>query len=49
VNGWRVRGKVAVRAGDLISFGNLVAIFAREDTVPPGTVAPESAQAPDRP
>jgi len=49
VNGWRVRGKVAVRPGDLISFGNLVAVFAREDTVPPGTVSPEGAPAPDRP
>lgn len=35
VNGWRVRGKVTVKAGDLISFGNLEAVFAREDTVPP--------------
>ncbi len=49
VNGWRVRGSIAVRPGDLISFGNLVAVFAREDTVPPGTVSPESARAPDRP
>jgi Domain of unknown function (DUF1707)/FHA domain len=49
VNGWRVRGKVAVRPGDLVCFGNLVAVFAREDTVPPGTVSPESAPAPDRP
>jgi len=31
VNGWRVRGKVPVRAGDLVSFGNLEAIFARGD------------------
>jgi pSer/pThr/pTyr-binding forkhead associated (FHA) protein len=52
VNGWRVRGKVVVRPGDLICFGNLVAIFARDDrdnTVPPGTMSPESARAPDRP
>jgi hypothetical protein len=42
VNGWRVRGKVTVRAGDLISFGNLVAVFAREDTVPPGTPQPST-------
>jgi FHA domain-containing protein/uncharacterized protein DUF1707 len=31
VNGWRVRGKVPVRAGDLVSFGNLEAVFARGD------------------
>jgi hypothetical protein len=31
VNGWRVRGKVAVRPGDLIAFGNLEAVFARDD------------------
>jgi hypothetical protein len=31
VNGWRVRGKVPVRAGDLVSFGNLEAVFARAD------------------
>jgi hypothetical protein len=49
VNGWRVRGKVSVRPGDLISFGNLEAVFAREDTVPPGTISPENAPAPDRP
>ena len=30
VNGWRVRGKVAVRAGDLISFGDLEAVFVRD-------------------
>jgi pSer/pThr/pTyr-binding forkhead associated (FHA) protein len=29
VNGWRVRGKVPVRAGDLVSFGNLEVIFSR--------------------
>jgi hypothetical protein len=41
VNGWRVRGKVTVRPGDLISFGNLEVVFAREDTLPPaGTPAP---------
>jgi len=28
VNGWRVRGKVPVRAGDLVSFGSLDVIFA---------------------
>jgi hypothetical protein len=28
VNGWRVRGKVPVRAGDLVSFGNLEVIFS---------------------
>jgi len=40
VNGWRVRGKVAVRAGDLISFGTLEAVFVREDPLPPaGTPA----------
>ncbi|HTR95810.1 MAG TPA: DUF1707 and FHA domain-containing protein [Trebonia sp.] len=31
VNGWRVRGRVPVRAGDLVSFGNLEAVFARTD------------------
>jgi FHA domain-containing protein/uncharacterized protein DUF1707 len=30
VNGWRVRGKVPVRVGDLVSFGNLEAVFAQE-------------------
>jgi hypothetical protein len=29
VNGWRVRGKVPVRAGDLVSFGNLETVFLR--------------------
>ena len=29
INGWRVRGKVPVRAGDLVSFGNLEAVFSR--------------------
>lgn len=28
VNGWRVRGKVPVRAGDLVTFGNMDAVFA---------------------
>ena len=28
VNGWRVRGKVPVHAGDLVSFGSLEVIFA---------------------
>ncbi|HEX9040813.1 MAG TPA: DUF1707 and FHA domain-containing protein [Trebonia sp.] len=27
VNGWRVRGKVPVRAGDVVSFGNLETVF----------------------
>jgi hypothetical protein len=31
VNGWRVRGKVPVRVGDLVSFGNLETVFARGD------------------
>jgi hypothetical protein len=31
VNGWRVRGKVPVRAGDLVSFGNLEVVFSRGD------------------
>jgi Inner membrane component of T3SS, cytoplasmic domain/Domain of unknown function (DUF1707) len=31
VNGWRVRGKVPVRVGDLVSFGSLEVIFS-----PPG-------------
>jgi pSer/pThr/pTyr-binding forkhead associated (FHA) protein len=31
VNGWRVRGKVPVRAGDLVSFGNLEVIFSRSE------------------
>ena len=30
VNGWRVRGKVPVRAGDLVSFGNLEVVFGAE-------------------
>jgi pSer/pThr/pTyr-binding forkhead associated (FHA) protein len=49
VNGWRVRGKVAVRPGDLVSFGDLVAVFAREDVVPPGGISPGNAPAPDSP
>jgi pSer/pThr/pTyr-binding forkhead associated (FHA) protein len=28
VNGWRVRGKVPVRAGDLVSFGNLEVVLS---------------------
>jgi len=28
VNGWRVRGKTPVRAGDLVSFGSLDVVFA---------------------
>jgi FHA domain/Domain of unknown function (DUF1707) len=28
VNGWRVRGKIPVRAGDLVSFGSLDVIFS---------------------
>jgi FHA domain/Domain of unknown function (DUF1707) len=35
VNGWRVRGKIPVRAGDLVSFGSLDVIFA---TGPPEEV-----------
>jgi pSer/pThr/pTyr-binding forkhead associated (FHA) protein len=31
VNGWRVRGKVPVRAGDVVSFGNLETVFWRDD------------------
>ena len=31
VNGWRVRGQVPVKVGDLVSFGNLEVIFARSD------------------
>ncbi len=36
VNGWRVRGKVPVRVGDLVSFGNLEVVFAAS---PQGDVA----------
>ena len=32
VNGWRVRGKVPVRAGDVVSFGNLETVFWRVTT-----------------
>ena len=28
VNGWRVRGKIPVRAGDLVSFGSLDVVFS---------------------
>ena len=31
VNGWRVRGQVPVRVGDLVSFGNLEVIFTRSE------------------
>jgi hypothetical protein len=31
VNGWRVRGKVPVRPGDVVSFGNLQTVFWREE------------------
>ncbi|TVZ00652.1 FHA domain-containing protein [Trebonia kvetii] len=31
INGWRVRGRVPVRVGDLVSFGSLEAVFARGD------------------
>jgi hypothetical protein len=31
VNGWRVRGKVPVGPGDLVSFGNLEVVFSRGD------------------
>jgi hypothetical protein len=35
VNGWRVRGKVPVRPGDVVSFGNLETVFWRgDDPVP---------------
>jgi hypothetical protein len=35
VNGWRVRGKVPVQAGDVVSFGNLETVFWRgDDPVP---------------
>lgn len=38
VNGWRVRGQVPVKAGDLVSFGSLEVILTRsgEQYVPPG-------------
>jgi hypothetical protein len=37
VNGWRVRGQVPVKVGDLVSFGNLEVILTRSDepAVPP--------------
>jgi FHA domain/Domain of unknown function (DUF1707) len=35
VNGWRVRGKVPVRAGDVVSFGNLQTVFWRGDDPAP--------------
>jgi hypothetical protein len=31
VNGWRVRGKIPVRAGDLVSFGDLTVVFLPAD------------------
>jgi hypothetical protein len=31
VNGWRIRGKVQVKAGDLVTFGNAEAVLIRED------------------
>jgi hypothetical protein len=31
VNGWRVRGQVPVKVGDLVSFGNLEVVFSRAD------------------
>jgi pSer/pThr/pTyr-binding forkhead associated (FHA) protein len=31
VNGWRVRGRVQVRAGDLVTFGSAEAVLIRED------------------
>lgn len=37
VNGWRVRGKVQVRAGDLVTFGYVETVLVREDDLsPPG-------------
>jgi FHA domain/Domain of unknown function (DUF1707) len=35
VNGWRVRGQVPVRAGDLVSFGNLEVVFSSAATATP--------------
>ena len=35
VNGWRVRGKVPVQAGDVVSFGNLETVFWRGDDAVP--------------
>jgi predicted component of type VI protein secretion system len=34
VNGWRVRGKVPVRAGDMVSFGDLETVLLRGDDDP---------------
>ncbi len=34
VNGWRVRGKVPVRAGDLVTFGDLETVLLRGDEEP---------------
>jgi pSer/pThr/pTyr-binding forkhead associated (FHA) protein len=31
VNGWRVRGQVPVKVGDLVSFGNVEIVFSRAD------------------
>jgi hypothetical protein len=35
VNGWRVRGQVPVKAGDLVSFGSLEVILAPSDEAAP--------------
>jgi hypothetical protein len=35
VNGWRVRGKVEVKAGDLVTFGSAEAVLIREDDLRP--------------
>jgi len=35
VNGWRVRGKVPVQAGDVVSFGNLETVFWRGEEPAP--------------
>ncbi len=35
VNGWRVRGKVPVRPGDLVSFGDLEVVFCGDDPAAP--------------
>jgi pSer/pThr/pTyr-binding forkhead associated (FHA) protein len=34
VNGWRVRGKVPVKAGDVVSFGDLETVLLRGDDEP---------------
>lgn len=39
LNGWRVRGKVPVRPGDLVQFGDLEVFFLRGDD-PPAAVSP---------